>query len=126
MGAIKTLDDFTVRGKTVLVRVDFNCPVEKGTKRIKDDTRIRAAAPTIAELAEKRARVVVLSHQGDPLDYQNFTTLAEHAERLSAVLGKPVIFIDDVCGPAARKRISQLGEGEILLLENVRYHTEET
>jgi len=126
MGAIKTLDDFTVRGKTVLVRVDFNCPVEKGTKRIKDDTRIRAAAPTISELAEKGARVVVLSHQGDPLDYQNFTTLAEHAERLSTALGKPVIFIDDVCGPAARERISQLGEGEVLLLENVRYHTEET
>jgi len=126
MTAMKTLDDFTVRGKTVLVRVDFNCPVEKGTKRIKDDTRIRAAAPTIGELSEKGARVVVLSHQGDPLDYQNFTTLAEHAERLAAVLGKPVLFIDDVCGPAARERISQLGEGEVLLLENVRYHTEET
>ena len=123
---MKTLDDFDVRGKTVLVRVDFNCPVEKGTKRIKDDTRIRAAAPTIRELSEKGARVVVLSHQGDPLDYQNFTTLAEHAERLSGVLEKPVMFIDDVCGPAARERIRELGEGEILLLENVRYHTEET
>ena len=126
MGAIKTLDDFNVRGKTVLVRVDFNCPVEKDTKRIRDDTRIRAAAPTLSELAETGARVVVLSHQGDPLDYQNFTTLAEHAERLAGVLGKPVIFIDDVCGPAARERIRELADGEILLLENVRYHTEET
>ncbi|MFH0965242.1 MAG: phosphoglycerate kinase [Planctomycetota bacterium] len=124
--AIRTLDDFEVQGRTVLVRADFNCPIEKGTRRIKDDTRIRASAPTIRELAEKGARVVVLSHQGDPLDYQNFTSLAEHAERLSTALGKRVIFIDDVCGPAARERIRQLGEGEVLLLENVRYHTEET
>jgi phosphoglycerate kinase len=123
---IRTLDDFQVRGKTVLLRVDINCPVETGTKRIKDDTRIRASTPTISELAEKGARVVVLAHQGDPLDYQNYTSLAEHAERLSQALKRPIVFVDDVCGPAARERIRALRDGEILLLENVRYHTEET
>ena len=123
---MKTLDDFDVKGKAVLVRVDFNCPVDAETARIKDDTRIRAAAPTIRELAEKGARVVVLSHQGDPLDYQNFLSLAEHAERLQVVLGRPVAFIDDVCGPAARDRVRALSDGDVLLLENVRYHTEET
>jgi len=123
---MKTLDDFNLRGKTVLVRTDFNCPVLPPTRQIKDDTRIRLGAPTIAELADAGARVVVLSHQGDPLDYQNFTSLAEHAQRLAAVLERSVEFIDDVCGPAARQRIGQLEDGQVLLLENVRYHTEET
>ena len=122
----RTLDDIKVSGKTVFVRVDFNCPLDKDTGRIKDDTRIRAAAPTISELADKGARVVVLSHQGDPLDYQNFISLAEHAEHLREILAKPVAFIDDVCGPAARDRVRALKDGEILLLENVRFHTEET
>ena len=126
MAKIRTLDDIEVEGKTVFVRVDFNCPVEKGTGRIKDDTRIRAAAPTIAELADRWARVVVLSHQGDPLDYQNFFSLAEHAARLETALGRTVGFINDVCGPAARAGVKALKDGEILLLENVRQHTEET
>jgi phosphoglycerate kinase len=82
--------------------------------------------PTIKELAEAGAKVVVLAHQGDPLDYQNFTSLAEHAERLSKALEKPVQYIDDVCGPAARQAIQALQPGQILMLENVRYHTEET
>ena len=123
---IRTLDDFDVSGKTVLVRTDFNCPVGTETSQLKDDTRIMAAAETIEELARKGARVVILSHQGDPLDYHNFLSLAQHAERLRSVLGRPVSFIDDVCGPAARNAVKTLGDGEILLLENVRYHTEET
>jgi len=123
---IRTLDEFDVKGKRVLVRADFNCPLERETKRIKDDTRIRLAAPTIRELSERGARVVVLSHQGDPLDYQNFTSLAEHTERLSRAIGKPVAFTDDISGPAARERIKALRDGEVLLLENVRYLTEET
>jgi len=123
---IRTLDDFDVAGKTVLLRVDINSPVDAHTKRIKDDTRIKASVPTIRELAEKRAKVVILAHQADPMDYQNFTSLEEHASLLQQALGKPIKFIDDVVGPAAREAIKSLGEGEILLLENVRIHTEET
>ncbi len=69
---------------------------------------------------------MILAHQGDPLDYQNFTTLATHAELVEELLGRPVIYLDDVAGPAARARIQSLQNGEILLLENVRIHTEET
>ena len=123
---IRTLDDFDVAGKTVLLRVDINSPVDAHTKRIKDDTRIKASVPTIRELAEKRAKVVILAHQADPMDYQNFTSLEEHASLLQQALGLPIKFIDDVVGPAAREAIKSLGEGEILLLENVRIHTEET
>jgi phosphoglycerate kinase len=123
---IKTLDDFDVAGKTVLLRVDINSPVDSQTKRIKDDTRIKASVPTIRELAEKRAKVVIMAHQADPMDYQNFTSLEEHASLLQQALGKPIKFIDDVVGPAAREAIKSLGQGEILLLENVRIHTEET
>ena len=123
---IRTLDDFDVAGKTVLLRVDINSPVDSQTKLIKDDTRIKASVPTIRELAEKRAKVVLLAHQADPMDYQNFTSLEEHALLLQQALGLQVQFIDDVVGPAAREAIKSLGEGEILLLENVRIHTEET
>ena len=123
---IRTLDDFDVAGKTVLLRVDVNSPVDAQTKRIKDDTRIKASVPTIRELADKKAKVVILAHQADPMDYQNFTSLEEHASLLREALGLPLRFIDDVVGPAAREAIKSLGEGEILLLENVRIHTEET
>lgn len=123
---VLTLDDFQVKGKTVLLRVDINSPLERQTKRIKDDTRIRGCLPTIRELSAKGARTVILAHQGDPLDYHNFTPLAEHAEVLTRLLGRPVFYIDDVAGPEARARISALQDGEVLLLENVRIHTEET
>jgi phosphoglycerate kinase len=123
---VQTLDDFELEGKTVLLRVDINSPVDRQTKVIKDDTRIRRCLPTIEELGDGGARVVVLAHQGDPLDYQNFTPLSEHAEILSRLLDRPIVYLDDVAGPAARERIRALQSGEILLLENVRVHTEET
>jgi phosphoglycerate kinase len=123
---VLTLDDFELEGKTVLLRVDINSPVDRQTKAIKDDTRIQRCLPTMQELADCGARVVILAHQGDPLDYQNFTSLAQHAEVLSRLLERPVAYLDDVAGPAARERIRALRNGEILLLENVRIHTEET
>jgi len=123
---ILDLDDFDFKGKTVLLRVDINSPIDPRTKGIKDDTRMRRSLPTIEELSEKGAKVVILAHQGDPLDYQNFTTLEEHAQVLAKLLGREVIYIDDVVGPAARDRIRRLKEGQILLLENIRIHTEET
>jgi len=123
---VLTLDDFELQGKTVLLRVDINSPIDLKTKAIKDDTRIRRCLPTIGELADKGARVVILAHQGDPLAYQNFISLAQHAQVLTQLLGREVAFFDDVAGPAARQRIRNLQDGEILLLENVRIHTEET
>jgi phosphoglycerate kinase len=123
---VLTLDDFDVKGKVILLRVDINSPIDRQSKRIKDDTRIQRTLPTLAELVERGARTVVLAHQGDPLDYQNFTDLTEHADRLRAFLDHPVAYLDDVAGPAARKRIQAMKDGELLLLENVRIHTEET
>lgn len=123
---IKTLDDFAFKGKTVLLRVDINCPVDKESKRIKDDTRIRRSLPSIKELAEKEARLVILAHQADPLDYQNFILLREHSEILGRLLGKKVNYIEDIAGPYALESISKLKPGEILLLENIRLYTEET
>ena len=125
-GGICTLDDVEVAGSTVLLRVDINSPIDRVTKRIKDDTRIQCSLPTIRELVADRARVVILAHQGDPLDYENFISLKEHAQVLSRLLGQEVGFIEDVAGPEAQDRIKGLGEGEVLLLENVRIHTEET
>ena len=126
IGNIKTLDDFDVLGKVVLLRVDINCPVDKATGKIKDDTRIRRSLPTIKELSEGGAKLVILAHQADPLDYHNFTMLKEHSERLSRLLGKKVEYIEDVCGPYALSAIKNLKGGEILLLENIRIYTEET
>ena len=122
---IHTLDEYDVRGKTVLCRVDINQPVDKNTGRLKSTTRIEACVPTIRELSDKGAKVVLLAHQGSDIEYQNFHTTEPHAKALSSFLGREVRFIDDVCGPAARDAIRALRDGEILLLDNVRYCAEE-
>lgn len=122
---ILTLDDFQFAGKTVVLRVDINSPLDPQTKRIANDNRIRKSVPTIRELVGAGARVVMLAHQGDTEDYQNLISLEEHAEQLAALLGKPVGFIDDIVGPAALEQVKALRDGEILLLNNVRYLTEE-
>lgn len=122
---ILTLDDFEVNNKTLLCRVDINQPVDKETGRLKDITRIQAAVPTIQELAAKGAKVVVLAHQGSDIEYKNFFTTQPHALVLEELLGQKVEFIDDVTGPAARAKIQALKQGEILLLDNVRFLAEE-
>lgn len=122
---IASLDDINVRGRTVLLRVDINSPLDPITKRIIDDNRLDKSLPTIADLAEVGAKVVVIAHQGDTLDYNNLISLREHARKLSSKLNRPVGFIDDVAGPAARAAIEELGDGDILVLENLRYLTEE-
>jgi phosphoglycerate kinase len=120
-----TMDDFQFKGKTALVRVDFNSPIDPNTKRVLDDTRIRAhGETTIKELAEKGAKVVVLAHQGRPGD-PDFTPLKQHAELLGKVLGKPVKYVDDIYGEKAQKAIKTLKNGEILVLENVRNFPDE-
>jgi len=122
---IKTLDDFDFRKKTVILRLDLNSPYDSSTMSLKDITRIKAALPTIEELSEKEARLVILSHQGSDLEYHNYISTEIHAGVLSKLLGKEVKFIDDVCGPAARDAIGELAPGKILLLDNVRYMAEE-
>ncbi len=122
---IRTLDDLDVKGKVVLCRVDFNQPVDRQANRLKSNARIRACIPTIRELQEKKAKIVLMAHQGSDIEYHNFYTTEPHSRELAALLGSPVQFVPDVCGPTAQERIRALKEGEILLLDNVRFVSEE-
>jgi len=125
MPKILTIDDFDFKGKTALVRVDFNSPVDPETKKVLDDTRIKAhGETTIEELAKKGAKVVILAHQGRPGD-PDFTPLKQHAQILGKILGNPVKYVDDVFGEKAQKAIKELKNGEILVLENVRTFPDE-
>ena len=122
---ITSLDDVEVRGRTVLLRPDINSPIDGETGKIVNENRINKSLPTIADLADAGARLVIIAHQGDTLDYHNLVSLEEHAGKLTAKLGREVKFIDDVAGPAARAAIQALQHGEILLLDNIRILTEE-
>ena len=125
MPKLLTLDDVALAGKTVLVRVDFNSPIDVETKRILDETRIRThGETTIKELVKKGAKVVVLAHQGRPGE-PDFVPLREHAEVLGKVLGRPVRYVDDVFGEKAQKAVRELECGEVLVLENVRTFVDE-
>ena len=120
----KTVDDLDVSGKRVLVRVDLNVPMKDG--KVTDATRIERAAPTLAELAAKGAKVIVLSHFGRP-DGKRVPemSLRPLVEPLSTALGKPVAFAEDCIGPLAEDAVRALKPGEVLLLENLRFHKEE-
>ena len=122
---INTLDNFELRGKRVLCRVDINQPIDRERGALKSTARIKACVPTVRELSDRGARVVLLAHQGSDIEYKNFYTTRPHAAVLSELLGRDVKWIDDVCGPAARAEIEKLKGGEILLLDNVRYMSEE-
>jgi phosphoglycerate kinase len=123
----KTIEDIDVRGKRVLVRVDFNVPQDE-TGKITDDRRIRAALPTIQYLINQGAKVILVSHlgrpKGKPEDREKFT-LKPVAERLSELLGKPVPLAPDCVGPEVEKMVQAMKDGDVLLLENVRFHPEE-
>ncbi|MBU0531949.1 phosphoglycerate kinase [Candidatus Micrarchaeota archaeon] len=114
---MRRIANHKVKGKRVLVRVDFNCPVENG--QITSDVRIRAHAETIKDLSERGARVIVLSHQGRK-GRDDFLNLEQHAKRLHDILKKDVIFVDDVVGKRAIHAIEKLENGQILVLDNVR------
>ncbi len=120
-----TLEDFNYRDKTVLLRVDINCPLDKGTLKIINDARIRRVVPTVRELMGKRAKVVILAHQSRKGKW-DFISLEQHAERLSKNLNYPVKYVDDVIGDKAKEAIKNLGSGEVLLLGNVRELDSET
>jgi phosphoglycerate kinase len=120
-----TIHDVDVAGKRVLVRVDFNAPMEAG--RIVDDTRIRAALPTITDLVERNARVIVMTHLGRP-DGQVDEAYRTRplAERLSQLLERPVRHLDDCIGPAVEAAVTAMRDGDVVMLENVRFHRGET
>jgi phosphoglycerate kinase len=117
-----TLNDFELKDKKILLRLDINSPLDPGTKQILDDSRIVAARPTLDALTE--ARVVVLSHQSRP-GKDDFTSLQQHADLLQKACSQRVKFVDDVMGPAARDAIKDVKRGEVLVLDNVRLCAEE-
>ena len=125
MADIKTIDELDARGKRALVRVDFNVPVKDGA--VADDTRIRAALPTIERLVEQGARVVLMSHLGRPAGEGNEPafTLRPAAQRLSELLGKPVVFATDTVGPDAQAKAASLRDGDVLVVENLRFDKRE-
>jgi phosphoglycerate kinase len=117
-----TIDDFDVEGKTVLVRVDLNVPMDP-EDNILDDMRIKSHVSTLKDL--ENARVVLLAHQSRA-GKSDFTTMKPHAERLSRYLGKEVEYVDDIFGTYARSRITSMKKGDVILLENVRFYSEES
>ncbi|MCL6615377.1 MAG: phosphoglycerate kinase, partial [Firmicutes bacterium] len=120
-----TVKDLQVKGKRVFVRVDFNVPMDEAGN-ITDDTRIKAALPTIRDLADRGAKVVLASHLGRPKGGPDPKySLAPVAKRLGELLGKPVVMAEDCIGPAVQAKVASLPEGGVLLLENVRFHPEE-
>ena len=124
-GNFNTIDDFDIEDKTVLVRIDVNSPVDPGSGIILDDTRLKLHAQTIKELAKKGAKVVLLAHQSRP-GKKDFTTLAQHADALSDILNLRVKYVDSIFSSSAKAAIRDLKAHEILLLENVRFFSEET
>jgi len=124
MTAFRTLDQADVKGKRVLVRVDLNVPVADG--KVGDDTRIRAAAPTIDEIAGKGGRVILLAHFGRPKNGPEAVfSLRQVLPALSAVIGRPVAFADDCIGAEAEAAVAAMKDGDVLLLENTRFHKAE-
>ena len=126
--AKKTIADVNVKGKRVLIRVDFNVPIENG--QITDDKRIREALPTIKRALEQGGKVILMSHLGRPKGPQDKAkySMKPTAEHLAKLLGKPVnhSHSPDVIGPEVKKMVDALREGEVLMLENLRIYEAET
>ena len=121
----RSLTEFPLAGKRVLVRVDFNVPLQEG--RVADDTRIRAALPTIRQLIDQGCPVVLASHLGRPKgQVVEELRMAPVATRLAELLGRPVATVDDCVGPKVEAAAKALQPGQVLLLENLRFHAEET
>ena len=123
----KNVEDLDVSGKRVIVRVDFNVPLDKETGAITDDKRITAALPTIKYLVDNNAKVILVSHLGRPKNGPEAKfSMKPAADRLAELIGKPVTLAADVIGEDAKAKAAALKDGEILMLENVRFHKEET
>ncbi len=122
----KSVNDLDLKGKRVLVRVDFNVPLNKELQ-ITDDNRIKAALPTIKYIIEKGGKVVLMSHLGRPKgEIKQEFSLKPVAVRLSELLGQPVDMLDDCIGEKVKDKLNKMGEGEVVLLENLRFYKEET
>ncbi|MEO8458845.1 MAG: phosphoglycerate kinase, partial [Chloroflexota bacterium] len=122
----KTVRDIDVAGKRVLMRVDYNVPMEKDSGRILDDTRITATLPTLEYLRKQQAKVIIVSHLGRPKgEVVEKLSLRPIAQRLSEVIEAPVKFVGDCVGREVQEAAHSLGAGELLMLENVRFHKEE-
>jgi len=120
-----TIDDVELRGKRVLMRVDFNVPIQDGS--VGDDTRIRAALPSIQKVIHEGGKLILMSHLGRPKGQRlPELSLKPVAERLGELLGSEVRFAPDCVGPEVEKMVAELNEGEVLLLENTRFYKEET
>ena len=122
----KSIKDVDIAGKRVLMRVDFNVPLDK-EQNITDDNRIRAALPTIRYILDRNAKLILISHLGRPKGtVKPEFSLKPVALHLSALLGKPVRMLKDCVGPEVEQAVSSMGDADVLLLENLRFHKEET
>jgi phosphoglycerate kinase len=121
----KTVADIDVQGKRILLRVDFNVPLDPDDRHVLDDSRIRAALPTIEYLRERGARLILCSHLGRPKGVDDSLRLAPVARRLGELLRSLVKTTDDCVGPQVKEAAQALGPGDVLLLENLRFHPEE-
>ncbi len=121
---IKTLDDFEFNGKTVLVRIDINTPIDPRTGELLDDRRFESHKETLDELIEKKAKIVLIAHQGRPGE-QDFTTLKKHAERLGDIIGHKVRYLDSIFSSWVINEIKNMKNGDVILLENCRFYSEE-
>jgi phosphoglycerate kinase len=122
---LANLSSADLKNKSVLVRVDFNVPLDKASSAITDDTRIRAALPTIQDLISKGAKVILASHLGRPKGFEEASRLAPIADRLSELLGQPVIKCSDCIGDEVAAQVGAMESGQVALLENVRFYPEE-
>src|SRR3954449_9970980 len=123
MTKFRTLDDVDVKGKRVLLRVDLNVPTENG--RVTDTTRLERVAPTITEISDKGGKVILLAHFGRPKGRDPKDSLKPVAAALSQVIRRPVGFAEDCVGDVAQKAVTAMKDGDILCLENTRFHKEE-
>lgn len=121
---IPTMDNFEFEGKTVLLRIDVNTPMDPENGQPLDDRRFRSHKETIEELAGKNAKTVILAHQSRPGE-PDFTPLKKHAEKISELTGRKVKYVDSIFSSYAIKEIKEMQNGDIILLENLRYYSEE-
>lgn len=121
---IPTMNDFDFRNKSIILRVDINSPLNPSTLEIMDNWRIKKCIPTLEELKEKNAKVIILAHQGRPNSW-DFTSLEKHASELSVLMNEEIKFINDVYGEEAINAIKKARNGEIIMLDNVRKCKEE-